>query len=128
MWYSILADVLVAIHVAYVAFVVFGQLAILVGIGRGWRWIRNWWFRLAHLAAIVVVALEAVFGIDCPLTIWEADLRALAGEQVTGESFVGRLLHGAIFVDMPIWALNMIHISFAVVVIATFVVAPPRRR
>ena len=127
MWYSILADVLVAVHVAYVSFVVLGQLAILVGIGRGWRWIRNVWFRLAHLAAIVAVALEAAFGIPCPLTIWEADLRALAGEQVADVSFVGRLLHHAIFIDVPLWALNALHIAFALVVIVTFVLAPPRR-
>jgi len=127
MWYSILADVLVAVHVAYVSFVVLGQLAILVGIGRGWLWVRNWWFRLLHLAAIVVVAGEAAFGIACPLTIWEALLRRRAGEQVREESFVGRLLHGAIFVDLPLWALNALHISFALVVIATFVLAPPRR-
>ena len=128
MWCSTLADFLVAVHVAYISFVVLGQLAILVGIGRGWRWIRNGYFRVAHLAAIVAVGLEAAFGIECPLTTWEADLRTLAGEQVAEASFVGRLLHRAIFIDVPPWALNALHILFAIVVIATFVLAPPRWR
>ncbi len=128
MWYSLLADALVAVHVGYVSFVVLGQVAILVGILRGWSWIRNLYFRLAHLVAIVVVALEAVLGIDCPLTVWEAELRTLAGENAAAGSFVGRLLHGAIFVDLPPWALNALHISFAVIVVATFVLAPPRWR
>lgn len=128
MWYSLLADLLVAVHVGYVGFVVLGQAAILVGIMCRWSWVRNFYFRLAHLVAIVVVALEAGFGIDCPLTVWESELRARAGENVATGSFVGRLLHGAIFVDLPPWALNALHISFAFVVVATFVLAPPRWR
>jgi len=54
--------------VAYISYVVLGQLAILVGIVRRWQWIRNPWFRWTHLLMILVVAWEAVQGITCPLT------------------------------------------------------------
>ena len=66
MGYSILADVIVVIHLAYVSFVVVGQLAILLGAALKWRWSRNLWVRLAHLASIGSVAAEAVLGSVCP--------------------------------------------------------------
>ena len=43
--YRFLADAVLAVHFAYVAFVVLGMAAILLGIALGWRWVRNFWFR-----------------------------------------------------------------------------------
>jgi hypothetical protein len=125
---GLLADLLVAVHVGYVAYVVVGQLLIWLGLARGWAWVRNPWFRWTHLLAIAVVATEAVFGWDCPLTVWEEQLRAAAGQPVSGESFVGRLLRGLIFLRLPSWAFTALHVGFAVLVLGTFVLAPPRHR
>ena len=127
MTYQLLADLIVAIHSGYVAFVLVGQLLILVGVWRGWRWVRNWWFRVAHLVAISIVALEAVFDVACPLTTWEQQLRAAAGQEVSRGTFIGDLLHNLIFVDAPPWAFTLAYVAFALLVIATFVFAPPRR-
>jgi hypothetical protein len=126
MGYSFLADVLVAIHLAFVAFVIVGQMTILVGIILHWTWVRNFWFRLAHLAAIGFVALEAVFQVDCPLTVWEDQLRRLAGQDISEGSFIGRGIHAILFYDCPPGVLNAAHIAFALLVLATFVLAPPR--
>jgi hypothetical protein len=126
MVYALCADLMVAVHVAYVAFVVVGQLLLLVGWVLGWGWIRNLWFRLAHLAAIGAVALEAVFGTTCPLTVWEHRLRRLAGQQGEDVSFVGRLLRDLIFVDVPDGVLRYCHVGFALLVIGTLVVIPPK--
>jgi hypothetical protein len=128
MGYRFLADVIVAIHVGYVAYVVVGQLLIWLGIVFGWRWIRNPWFRWTHLVMMLIVGVEAAFDIECPLTRWERMFRELAGQQVSGESFIGRLLHDLIFVDWPAWVINCLHIVFALVVLGTFVLVPPRRR
>lgn len=128
MHYQILADLVVAAHSAYVAFVLVGQLLILVGVWRGWRWVRNWWFRVAHLVAISIVALEAVFDVACPLTTWEQQLRAAAGQEVSRGTFIGDLLHDLIFVDAPPWAFTVAYVAFAALVIATFVLAPPKSR
>src|SRR5437870_4443251 len=95
--YGFWADVLVAIHVAYVGFVVFGELAVLVGLALRQRWARNPWFRCSHLAAVLVVAVQFPLGIDCPLTTWESNLRKAAGQEASGETFVGRCLHRMIF-------------------------------
>src|SRR4051812_8704333 len=104
MGYRLLADLVVAVHFAYVAFVVVGQVLILVGLWRGWRWVRNVWFRAAHLLAIAVVAAEAVCNLPCPLTVWEQTLRELGGTPAQGGTFVGNLLHGLIFYQAPEWA------------------------
>jgi hypothetical protein len=123
LYYHFLANVIVAVHVAYVSFVVFGQLAIWLGLWLGWSWVRNPWFRWIHLAMMTIVGLEAALDVTCPLTRWEADLRG----QAEGESFLGRLLHNLIFVNLPPAAITALHITFALLVLATFVLAPPRR-
>ncbi len=124
--YSFLADLLVALHVAYVGFVVLGQAAIMIGAVLKWGWIRNPWFRLGHLGAIGLVALEAVWGIDCPLTVWESNLRQLAGQEFSGDSFMARLLHRLIFFQIDPSILDAAHIAFAILVLATLVLIPPR--
>ncbi len=128
MGYGFLADAIVAVHVAYVSYVVIGQLLIWLGLVLRWCWVRNPWFRWTHLVMIVLVGVEAVLDIECPLTSWEGHFRKLAGQAVSGESFVGRLLHNLIFVDWPPWIINSLHVTFAMVVLATFALAPPRRR
>jgi hypothetical protein len=128
MWYGFLADLVVAIHVGYVGYVVVGQLIIWLGLACKWSWVRNPWFRWTHLLAILLVAGEAAFNIMCPLTAWEADLRRLAGQTATEGTFVGRLLDNLLFIDLPLWVFPILHISFAVLVLGTFVLAPPRRK
>jgi hypothetical protein len=126
--YQYLADVVVAIHAVYIGFVLFGQLAILVGAALRWTWVRNVWFRWAHLAAIVLVALEAILGVVCPLTLWEDELRHAGGEQVAEGTFIGRCLHDLVFYDAPAWVFTTCYIAFAGLVILTFAIVPPRRR
>ena len=77
---------------------------------------------------ILIVAGEAILQIECPLTRWERNLRELAGQATTGESFMGRLLHNLIFVDWSPWVVNCLHVAFALLVLGTFLLAPPRRR
>jgi Protein of Unknown function (DUF2784) len=125
MWYGLLADLVVAFHFVYVGFVVVGQLLICIGVFLRWRWVRNLWFRLAHLLAIGVVALEGVFGVVCPLTTWEAELRRLAGQEVAEGTFIGRWLHNLIFYNADQRILDLCYIGFAVLVMITFLIAPP---
>jgi len=129
MGYAFWADVIVALHAAYVGFVVVGEFIILVGAVFGWRWVRNPWFRTAHLLMIAVVAYEAVFHINCPLTDWENDLRTLAGQQASTETFVGQIVH-FLFMDgadpWDPWVYEALHIGFGVLVLGTLLLLPPR--
>ncbi len=49
--YSLLADAILVTHFAFVVFVVFGFLLILVGLLARWSWIHNRKFRITHLVA-----------------------------------------------------------------------------
>ncbi|MHB1034514.1 MAG: DUF2784 domain-containing protein [Pirellulales bacterium] len=125
--YAFLADLVLVLHLAYVAFVVLGQAAILAGLVARWRWARNFWFRSVHLAAITIVAAEAALGIVCPLTVWEDNLRVLAGQPGPEGSFIGHWLHRILFVELSEEALTAAYAAFAMAVLATFVLAPPAR-
>jgi hypothetical protein len=126
MLYGFLADLIVVVHLAYVAFVVVGQAAILVGVLAGWRFARNFWFRLFHLLAIGIVAMEAASSVMCPLTLWEQDLRKLAGQEVSDASFVGRLVHDVFIFPVPADAFDLCYFAFGSVVLLTLVLLPPR--
>jgi hypothetical protein len=123
---ALLADLLVAVHVAFVAFIVLGEAAILAGAALRWGGVRNRWFRLAHVAAIVVVALEAACGVLCPLTRWEFNLRERAGQGGRPGTFIGRLLHDLLYYDAPPWVFIVAYAAFALLVILTLVFVPPR--
>jgi hypothetical protein len=69
--YRTLADVIVTVHFAYVAFVIVGLAFTLIGAALHWTWVRNFWFRIIHLLMIGIVVAEAWLGIVCPLTTWE---------------------------------------------------------
>ncbi len=126
-FYSLAADAMVAFHAAYVGFVVFGLLTILIGILCHWRWIGNFWFRIIHLVMISVVVCEALSGILCPLTTWEYDLRIKAGETVQQGTFIGRFFHNVLISDAEAEVFTKWYCVFGGVVLATLILAPPRR-
>src|SRR5437763_458234 len=113
MWYGYLADAVVVAHVGYVAYVLVGQAAIWLGWALRGEWGRNLWFRVTHLIAICIVALEAVMGWTCPLTTWEHQLRTLAGQTVEAGSFMGRIFHNLIFLQCSEGVFDAMHVGFA---------------
>jgi Protein of Unknown function (DUF2784) len=132
-YYGILADMVTFVHLLYMGYVVFGQLLILIGWPLGWRWIRNPWFRMTHLAMILFVVFEATLDIKCPLTVWEGDLRVAAGQWVDGDwkdiSFTGRLLRSIQFAGDN-WP-DYVNLSFYIaggIIVTTLVFVPPRFR
>jgi len=78
---ALLADIVLIAHFLFVAFVVGGLAVVWIGAAAGWAWVRNFWFRAAHLAEIMFVACEALAGVWCPLTFWEDALRGVQGEK-----------------------------------------------
>jgi hypothetical protein len=120
------ADAIVVLHAVYVAFVVFAQVAILLGIALGWKWVRNFWFRTIHFLMMAIVVGEALGGAACPLTTWEDQLREAAGEPIRDGTFVGRICESVLFVipNDQVWVW---HCVFGAVVLLTLILAPPRR-
>jgi hypothetical protein len=124
--YRLLADLVVVLHCAFVAFVVGGMAAILAGIVLRWRWVRNFWFRAVHVLMIAVVVAESLCGIFCPLTEWENRLLELGGETHDSRSFIGRWVHRLIFVDASPTALTICYCLFGLAVLLALIFAPPR--
>jgi hypothetical protein len=128
MWYGLAADGIVAIHVAYVGYVILGQFLIILAAPMKWQWARNPWFRFTHLLAIGIVAVEAIQGWACPLTVWEVQLRELAGQAHTGDaSFMGKLLHDLLyFENVPQLVLDTGYVATALLVLQGLIMYPPR--
>lgn len=122
--YRLLADVTVVLHFAYVAFVLLGWLAIAMGGWLRWRWVQNRAFRSLHLAMIGVVVAEAWLGITCPLTVWEQQLRAAAGEETYRGGFLANAVHNLLFYDLPPWVFVLAYTMFGMVVLATLWLVP----
>lgn len=76
------ADVVVALHFAFVVFVVLGGLLVL-------RWPRLAWL---HVPAVVWGALIEFTGWICPLTPLENRLRRAAGEAAYEGDFIARYI------------------------------------
>ena len=112
----LLADVVLVIHFGFVLFVVGGLALTWIGGAAGWGWVRNWWFRAAHLAAIAFVASEALLGIWCPLTVWEARLRGDPAEK----SFVAEWVHRLLYYSLPEWVFTVLYVAFLTAVAATW--------
>jgi len=119
-----LADAVLVVHVLFVLFVGGGFVLILAGAGR-WSWIRNRRFRVSHVAAIVFVAVEALLGFTCPLTLWEDTLRTTGREE---RSFIARWLAWLLYYDLPEWVFALAYAAFALAVIACWWAIPPRAR
>jgi hypothetical protein len=124
--WSLFADLIVSIHFGYVVIVVGGLFVIVLGGVLRWRFVRNLWFRAIHLTMILIVVLETVFGISCPLTDWEYGFRIAAGQQnATAESFVARLIQQLIFYDFPLIVFTIGYCLFGITVLASWWLIPP---
>ncbi len=125
--YSLVADALLVTHVLFVAFMVFGLILIFVGKYLSWQWVRNRWFRVAHLLGMGVVVLQALLGVICPLTTWETDLRSKAGETVYEGSFIRHWLNELLYYQAPSWVFVVCYAVFGGLVLASWFLVRPRR-
>jgi len=124
---ALLADALLALHVGVVLFVVGLLPLVLVGGLRGWAWVRRFRLRLTHLLLMVFIAAQAWLGQLCPLTVWEQDLRRIAGEGSYRESFIEHWLSRLLYWQAPWWVFVAAYTGFAVLVgLAWWWVRPKR--
>ena len=118
----LLADLVLIIHFLYVLFVVGSLPAIWLGAWFKWAFVTNPWFRYLHLAAILLVVVESLLGVICPLTLWENTLRQIE----TNSSFIQQWLHKIMFFTAPEGLFTVVYILFAGLVAATFKWVPPK--
>jgi hypothetical protein len=125
--YQLLADAVLVFHFGVVFFVVGGLVVVVAGNWLHWRWVNRLWFRLAHLAAIAVVALQAWLGQFCPLTTLESWLRVQTGAAAYEKSFIEHWLQRFIYYEAPLWVFTVAYTAFALLVLLAWWRFPPRR-
>ena len=125
--YQALADLVLVLHAAVVLFVVGGLVLVLLGNARGWQWVNATWFRVAHLVAIAVVALQAWASVVCPLTTLESWLRVQGGSPGYTASFIEHWVQTFLFYEAPSWVFTLLYSGFAAAVTATWWRYPPTR-
>jgi len=119
----VIADALLVVHFLIAAFIVGGLPLTWLGAALRWRWVRNPLFRYLHLAAIAFVALEALLGVACPLTVWEDLLRG----GLRPETFVGRWLYAALYYRAPDWLFTAAYVLWTAATLLTLWRVPPDR-
>ena len=121
---TILADLVLLFHFAFVLFVVGGLFTVWLGARLRWRFARNPAFRLAHLWATWFVAIETLLGWACPLTVLEDLLRS---EPSAEEGFLQRWISRLLYWDFPVWVFAAAYLLFSLVVTAAYWRIPPNK-
>lgn len=126
---TLLADLILLLHFAIVAFVVLGLPVIWLGYWRGWGWVRNPWMRWGHLGLMGFIAAQTVVGQICPLTVWENRLRLAAGQSAPYEStFIERWFGRILFYDADPGVFVALYFVFFLLVMHAWIVVRPDRR
>ena len=95
MFYEISADLTALVHLAFIAFVIFGAL-----LGR-----RSLVWKTLHLGCMAYGVLIEIFDWYCPLTYVEQYLRTKAGRGIYHDPFIAHYLNRFIYLDTPQWSL-----------------------
>jgi hypothetical protein len=126
-FYRTFANCVLVTHLGLVLFIVAGLILVLLGGRYHWRWVRNIWFRVAHLAAIAYVMAESWLGIDCPLTTLEQWLRIRAGQARYDEDFIAHWVGKILFFQAPPWVFTSVYSAFALLVAISWISVRPGR-
>lgn len=120
---ALLGQLVLAIHLVVIAFNVLGLVAIPLGAARGWSWVRVRWWRALHVLSWVVVAVQALLGRACALTIWQDGLTGGGAE----DPLIMRWVNGLIYWDLPMWMFTALYLALFALVVALWWRVPPRR-
>jgi hypothetical protein len=117
------AIIVLALHLAIIAFNIAGCVLIPFGAWRGWHWVRGFWWRLMHLISFAVVVVQALLGRACFLTIWQDQLSDNSNVQPLIEAWINRLIYW----PLPLWVFAMAYVAAFVYVIALWIGVRPTR-
>jgi uncharacterized protein DUF2784 len=120
----ILAEAILAAHIAIILFNVFGLIAVPLGALCGWRFVRVRWWRVLHLVLLGTVALQAVVGRACILTFWQA---ALAEGATSPTPLIMGWVNRMIYWPLPIWVFAALYLLVFGYALALLWLVPPAR-
>jgi Protein of Unknown function (DUF2784) len=113
--YVALADAVLGLHLAYLAYLPLGGFIAM-------RWPRTIWL---HVAAVLVGLASVTIHFDCPLTTWEQSLRRRGGQEAYRDGFVDHYLTGKLYPHGYAWAAQLV---FAVCIAVSWTVFCTRWR
>jgi hypothetical protein len=113
-----------ALHLAIINFNLFGLVVIPIGGWLGWRFVRRRRWRLLHLLSLAAVALQAVAGRACILTIWQDQLSGRGDGQ---PPLIMRLVNRMVFWSVPIWAFAILYLCVLLYALLLWRIVPPAR-
>ena len=119
-----LGEIVFASHLLIIGFNLFGLVAIPVGAARGWKFVRQLWFRLLHFASLTMVAIQALAGRACFLTIWQDRLSPIGGSP---EPLIMRSVNALIFWPLPGWFFTGLYVVIWLYALALMKIVPLRR-
>ncbi|MGH8124719.1 MAG: DUF2784 family protein [Rhodanobacteraceae bacterium] len=113
---------ILVLHFAIIAFNVAGCALIPIGAWRHWGWVRAFWWRLAHLLSLAVVALQALLGRACFLRIWQGKVAGSPHAQPLIADWINRL----VYLPLPLWIFAIAYVVVFAYVIALWIFVPPQ--
>lgn len=126
-FYQYLADATLFLHFSFVIFVIVALILTVAGGYLNWSWVRNWWFRLTHLASISFVVVQSWLGLICPLTTLEMWLREQINEELYVGSFIQYWLQRILYYQAADWVFTLIYTVFGLFVIFSWIRFPPKK-
>ena len=118
----ILAEAILAAHLAIILFNLFGLIAVPLGAVWRWRFVRVRWWRLLHLVSLAAVAAQAVFGHACFLTIWQASLTGATGLPTP---LIMGWVNRVIYWSLPLWVFAALYLLVFGYALALLWLVPP---
>ena len=119
-----LADAILLLHLAIVLFNTLGLVLVWVGAVLGWRWVRIFALRIVQILLMGYIALQAMVGQICPLTILEDALRGTVDER----GFIARWASALLYWNAPPWVFAAGYLVwFGVMLLTWFMVRPVRQ-
>jgi hypothetical protein len=116
-----LAQIILYVHFAIIAFNVLGLVVIPLGAWLNWRIVRIAWLRLLHLGIMAVVAGQALAGRACFLTIWENEL---TGNRSAPAPLIAHWADRLVYWNIPIWGFAIFYTALFLYLVALTALVP----
>ena len=127
MKYKIIADIIILIHFLWILFILTG-FALTLG-GFFWKgYFNRWVFRTVHLCGILFVAILAVLGEYCPLTILENNLMVKYDPELTYPgSFITHYVGKLVYPDVEPMIIIVLTIIIGLITLIIYIIKSPMR-
>lgn len=116
-----MAELILALHIVVIAFNIGGLVVIPLGAHLRWPWVRVRWWRRLHVVSWAVVALQALLGRACFLTLMQAD----ASVSAERTPLIARWVNALVYWPIPLWAFTVLYVVLFGVVLWLWWAVPP---